>query len=457
MATVTLAAIKIGGILLGITPIQTVVIAGVVTVIYSSIGGFKGVVITDFVLFFLSIFGGVAAAYVALKHPSVDGLSNLLSHPNVVDKLSIFPDFDNKELLLTVFVIPIAVQWWSVWYPGAEPGGGGYVAQRMLAAKDEDNAIKSVFFFNFVHYVVRPWPWIIVALCSLIVFPDVASIQSAFPDAQKVGHDMAYPAMLTYLPAGILGLVVVSLIAAYMSTISTHLNWGASYIVHDFYKRFVNPKSEEKELVLLGRITTVLLMFFAGLIALFLTDALKSFQILLQIGAGTGLIFILRWFWWRINAWSEITAMTVSFVIAVYFEFGHEALGFTEIPSYLELILSIIITTIAWVGVALLTSPAKQDVLVNFVKKTNPGGPGWKTVMDKAHAAGEHMTELKNEKWNVPRGILCMFLGCIFTYSSLIGLGYWIYSEHVIAIILTLLAIISAILLRKTWKTMGTE
>ncbi|KAB2844895.1 MAG: Na+:solute symporter, partial [Melioribacteraceae bacterium] len=308
MASVTLAAIKVGSILLNLSPLQVILIAGGVTVVYSSLGGLLGVLLTDFILFILAMIGSVIAAYVSVNLPEIGGLSNLLSHPEIANKLSLFPDFSNWELALIVFIIPISVQWWSVWYPGSEPGGGGYIAQRMLAAKNEKHAMGATLFFNFAHYALRPWPWIIVSLASIIVFPDLEKIKEAFPnvDPSIIGHDMAYPAMLTHLPSGILGLVAASLIAAYMSTMSTSLNWGSSYVVNDFYKRFLKPEATEKQLVMVGRISTVLMMVVASFFALYMESALQAFNVLLQIGAGTGLLFILRWFWWRINAYSEI-------------------------------------------------------------------------------------------------------------------------------------------------------
>ena len=323
MAGVTLAAIKIGSIMLGLQPWETVVYAGVITVIFSALGGFKGVVYTDFILFFTAMAGAIGAAYYLVGLPEVGGLESLLEHENVVDKLSILPDFSNTEALITLLIIPLAVQWWSSWYPGAEPGGGGYIAQRMLAAKDENHAIGATFFFNIMHYALRPWPWIIVALASLVIFPDLTSIQEAFPNVaeDKLGHDLAYSAMLTKLPSGLLGLVLASLVAAYMSTISTHLNWGSSYIVNDFYKQQINKNASEKQLVAIGRISTVLLMVFSALFALVLQNALQLFDIILMFGAGTGLIFILRWFWWRINAWSEISAMFVSGIVSMLIAF----------------------------------------------------------------------------------------------------------------------------------------
>ena len=252
MAGVTLAAIKIGGIMLGLQPWETVVYAGIITVVFSALGGFKGVVYTDFILFFTAMAGALGAAFYLVGLPEVGGLEALLSHENVSDKLNILPDFTNKEATITLFIIPLAVQWWSSWYPGAEPGGGGYIAQRMLAAKNENHAIGATFFFNIMHYALRPWPWIIVALVSLVVFPDLASIQEAFPNVaeDKLGHDLAYSAMLTMLPSGLLGLVLASLVAAYMSTISTHLNWGASYIVNDFYKQQINKLQKIKHFIL---------------------------------------------------------------------------------------------------------------------------------------------------------------------------------------------------------------
>ena len=251
--------------------------------------------------------GAFGAAIYLINLPEVGGLEQLLSHAEVKGKLDLIPSFDDKDAFIAILIIPLAVQWWSAWYPGAEPGGGGYVAQRMLAAKDETHAIKATFFFNIMHYALRPWPWILVALASLVLYPDIASIQQAFPqvDASKLGNDLAYSAMLTKLPAGLLGIVLASLGAAYMSTLSSHLNWGSSYIVNDFYKQQINPNASEKQLVLVGRISTVLLMVLSSFFALQMQNAKQLFDIILMFGAGSGLIFILRWFWWRINTWSE--------------------------------------------------------------------------------------------------------------------------------------------------------
>jgi Na+/proline symporter len=337
--------------------------------------------------------GAIGAAYYIVNMPEVGGLQSLMTNNNVTDKLSLLPDFNDKKALITLLIIPLAVQWWSSWYPGAEPGGGGYIAQRMLAAKNENHAIGATFFFNIMHYALRPWPWILVALASLVVFPDIASIHAAFPNiaTDKLGNDLAYSAMLTKLPSGLLGLVFASLVAAYMSTISTQLNWGSSYIVFDFYKQQINPGASEKRLVAVGRISTVVLMVLSALVALLLQNALGVFNLLLVFGAGTGLIFILRWFWWRINAWSEITAMFASGIVSLVLAIPSvDAYLFNEtdglLPSWSKFILVVLITSVVWIVSTFITKPEDKKVLFNFYKKIQPGGPGWNKIVDQARA-----------------------------------------------------------------------
>lgn len=457
MSAVTLAAIKIGAIMLGLQPWETVIYAGTITVVFSALGGFKGVVYTDFILFFTAMAGALGAAYYLVGLPEVGGLEALLQHENVVGKLNILPDFSNTEALITLLIIPLAVQWWSSWYPGAEPGGGGYIAQRMLAAKNENHAIGATFFFNIMHYALRPWPWIIVALASLVVFPDIASIHQAFPlvAEDKLGHDLAYSAMLTKLPSGLLGLVLASLVAAYMSTISTHLNWGASYVVNDFYKQQINKNATEKQLVTVGRLATVTLMVCSALLALVLTNALQLFDIILMFGAGTGLIFILRWFWWRINAWSEISAMFVSGMVSIllnftdlgiYF-FGEEGL----FPTWAKFPMIVLVTTIVWVAVTFLTQAESKTVLQHFYKKIQPGGPGWQKIVLEAR---QENIELENTKagWSVPSGILAMLVGCALIYSIMFATGYIIYGNYLNGLLLIGAALIFALLLMKLWK-----
>ena len=464
MGTVSLAAIKIGSILLDLNPLQTILIALVVTVIYSGLGGLRSVLITDAILFVFAVAGSVIVAVVACKQPQVGGLTGLFSHPNVEDKLHLIPIIyqDGKlhflETLVPVLVIPIAVQWWSVWYPGSEPGGGGFIAQRMLAAKDEKNAMGATLFFNACHYALRPWPWILVALASLIIFPDLNAIQEQFPhvNPQILKNDIAYPAMLSFLPAGLLGIVLASLIAAYMSTMSTHLNWGASYLVNDFYKRFINPTASEKKLVNVGRISTVGLMILVALVALSLQNALQAFHILLQIGAGTGLIFILRWFWWRINAWTELAGMVVSFVVACYLEVFHVQMGFEPIPEYVRLVLGVAITTCAWLAVTLCTKPSEDSTLRRFYRLIRPGGPGWDKVLQKAQAENDPITETAM-KGDLPRGILCMVAGCLAVYSAVFAVGFYLYTQWMPAIIFTVLAIAGTAWVIRLWDKLETK
>ena len=453
MASVCLAAIKIGSVLLGFTAVETLIIASTITVLYSSLGGLKGVVITDFFQFILAMGATFWATYYIIDLPQIGSLDALLTHPNVIPKLDFIPDFQQREVFITLFILPIAIQWWSVWYPGAEPGGGGYIAQRMLSAKDEKNAVWATLLFNFAHYALRPWPWILIALASLIIFPDLQSLQAAFPDIDPsiVKDDLAYPAMMTFLPAGLIGLIVASLIAAFMSTISSHLNWGSSYVVYDFYQRFVKPEASEKELVSVGRWSTLILMIASALFALLLSNALEAFQILLQIGAGTGLLFIMRWFWYRINAYSEITAMTVSFVLALYFKLIHTKLGFDPIADDIQLVLGVAITTLSWVVVTLVTSPSDKKTLNEFYKITQPGGPGWNKVVAEAEADGVDLITEKRA-WNVPTGILCMVVGSVGIYGALFSTGYFIYGEYKEGSILLVVTLLSFIILRKLMK-----
>ena len=446
MSGVTLAAIKIGAIMLDLSAIETIFYAGGVTLIFSAVGGFRGVVYTDFILFFTAMVGSIGAAIYIVNLPDVGGIDSIINNESINNKISLFPDLTNKETLWTLLIIPLAVQWWSSWYPGAEPGGGGYIAQRMLAAKNENHALGATLFFNIMHYALRPWPWIIVALASLVVFPDIESISQAFPniETKKLGHDLAYPAMLTFLPPGLLGLVLASLVSAYMSTISTHLNWGSSYVVNDFYKQLINQKASEKELVKVGRFSVVILMFISSIIALSLKNAYQLFDIILMFGAGTGLIFILRWFWWRINAWSEISAMISSGIISIALTNEKVfSLIFNEygLPLYMKLPLIIFITTIIWLVVTFITPADDNETLLNFYKKTKPGGPGWNII--------KKLDNIDNnpEKWIVPSGILCMILGCLMIYSALFSTGYFIYGLIFKGVVFLFCTIVFSILL----------
>jgi solute:Na+ symporter, SSS family len=463
MATVTLAIIKYGQILFGIPAWQCVAFGSIGVVIYATLGGLKGVIWADFFQYSIAMFGAVYAAYIAVQQPEVQaigGLSGMVG-PNspIADKLAIFPDPGDLSLLVTMLIIPIAVQWWAVWYPGAEPGGGGYIAQRMLSAKDEKNAIGATLLFNFMHYAIRPWPWIVVALASLLVFPELDDIRQAFPgiDEQYLAHDVAYPAMISKLGPGALGIVIASIIAAYMSTIGTHLNWGSSYLVNDFYSRFIKRDASQKHLVAVGRISTVLLMIGAGFFALQLKSASQAFDLLLLSGAGTGSIYLLRWFWWRINAITEIVAMVGAILIGCILVFWVDPAslalrlgGSPDAPAMsldggtVRLLLAVGLNTVVWFTTTLLTRPENVETLYKFYAKTRPGGPGWAKVRKMAAEKGIDIEGPgKGKPWELPYEILCVFIGTIMIYSSLFSIGNFVYGNPVTGSVLAALAVAS--------------
>ena len=439
MGAVSLAAVKFGEIVLGWPGWVTLSIACSITLAYSALGGLKAIIMTDFIQFTLAMTGSVFAMFYILGMEQIGGLSNLLSHVNVIDKLSLIPDMSDPNIWVPVLLVPLAVQWWASYYPGSEPGGGGYIAQRMFSAKDENHAMGATFFFNVAHYALRPWPWILIALASLIIYPKLSDLQMAFPNLpiDKLGHDVAYPAMLTLLPSGLKGLVAASLIAAFMSTMSTQVNLGASYLVNDFYHRFIKPNATENELVLAGRLFTVISLFMGASLGLILTSAGQAFNLLLMIGAGTGMIYILRWFWWRINAYTEIVAMVSSVIIASYFNFIQ-----TGIEDWKKIVIGSILTTIVWIIATYMTPPDDETTLRKFLKKVNPGGPGWRKFQD--------LDTMK--PWAVPNGILSMVLGCIAVYGFLLGVGQVIYGQIILGAALLVISCLSALRLKIKYK-----
>ena len=420
MASVNLAAVKIANVLLGWPMTQTLVVCAVLNVSFAAIAGLWGVLVTDMIQFGIAMTGSVAAAYYAVQQPQVGGLDGLFERVSP-ETLRLLPDFGDWGLTLTIFVIPLTVQWWSVWYPGAEPGGGSYIAQRMLAARTERDAVWGTLLFNSAHYALRPWPWIIVALASMLVYPELSDIRAAMPhvDPALVGHDMAYPAMLRFLPAGLLGLMVAGLLSAYVSTISTHLNWGTSYLVHDLYRRFLRNDATEAHYVGVGRLVTALLMVLAALLTYVLDTARASFELLLSIGAGTGLLYLLRWFWWRINAWTEIAAMLTSFVLAAGFFVAARRGG--TIAPHVSLLITVAVTTVVWLAVAYFTPPTDRATLVNFYRRVRPAGRGWDAVRREA-GVGPSPDSLAH-------ALLGWVLGCAFVYAALFGSGSFLYGE----------------------------
>ncbi len=456
MATVNLAACKIAAILFGLPRWQTLLFVGLLNVVFAAHSGLWGVLVIDMIQFFIKMTAVVAAAYFALRLPQVGGLTGLVDKlsatpgPGGINYLNVLPDFTNNwELAVAVFILPVAVQWWSVWYPGAEPGGGSYIAQRMLASKSEKDSLGAVLFFNVAHYVLRPWPWILVALASIIVYPQLSDIQAAFPnlDPTLLGHDIAYPAMLKFLPVGFVGLMVGGLVAANSSTILTHLNWGASYLVHDFYRRFIRRDASEKHYVMAGRMATVLLFLISSALVFVLESAKDAFDIILQVGAGTGLLYLLRWFWWRINAWSEVVAMISSFLISVAFLTLDKA---GNITTAQRLVITVVATTVCWVLAAYLAPQTDRRTLIEFYRKVHPAGPGWAAIRREA-GISESSVERAD---NIPLALLGWVAGCTVIWSSLFTVGNFLYGRTAYALALFVVFILSGIVLLRVINTL---
>jgi solute:Na+ symporter, SSS family len=452
MATVNLAACKIAAILFGLPRWQTLLFVGTLNVIFAAHSGLWGVLVIDMVQFFIKMTAVIAAAYFAIHLPEVGGLEGLVSKlstikgPGGINYLNMLPDFtNNRETAIAVFVMPLAVQWWAVWYPGAEPGGGSYIAQRMLASKSEKDALGAVLFFNIAHYVLRPWPWILVALASIIVYPQLSDIQAAFPnlDPSLLGHDIAYPAMLKFLPIGFVGLMAGGLVAANSSTILTHLNWGASYLVHDFYRRFINRDAEEKHYVFAGRMVTVLLFVLSSALVFVLDTAKDAFDVILQVGAGTGLLYLVRWFWWRVNAWCEVVAMISSFLVSVVFLILAKQ-EIVDTSSSERLLITIAVTTVCWVLAAYLAPQTDRETLIGFYKKVRPTGPGWEGIRKEAGISREEAAATGD---SIPMAMLGWLAGCTVIWSSLFTVGNFLYGRVSTALALLAVFVLSGLVL----------
>jgi Na+/proline symporter len=441
MASVNLAACKIANVLFGMPRWQTLLACGLLNVVFAAHSGLWGVLVIDMIQFFIKMTAVIAAAYFAVRHVGglevlVQKLSAPLPTPDgtgMIHFLNVMPDFTNHwDIAVAIFIMPVAIQWWATWYPGAEPGGGSYIAQRMLASKSEKDSLGAVLFFNVAHYVLRPWPWILVALCSLLVYPELADIQKAFPnlDPKLLGHDIAYPAMLRFLPIGFIGLMVGGLIAANSSTILTHLNWGSSYLVHDFYRRFVRRDAPEKHYVLAGRVSTVLLFLVSSGMVYLMESAKDNFDIILQVGAGTGLLYLLRWFWWRINAWCEVTAMVSSFLISMVLLVLKKHWGL-QLGTHVALLITIAGTTLCWMLTAYLGPATDRETLISFYRKVRPFGPGWRRVRAWVGVSGESMPPTRE---NIPLALLGWSAGCAVIWSSLFLVGNILYSRWDLAL-----------------------
>ncbi|MCR5752534.1 MAG: Na+:solute symporter [Kiritimatiellae bacterium] len=368
MAAVLLGAIKIGCVMFGVSAWTILAVTAVASLVYSCLSGIRGTIYTDIYLFAVVMAGAFAVMYYAVGHPSVGGWSAMMSNPAVVSRTSFLPDFSKTDALIAVFVIPVAVQWWNVWYSGSEPGGGGYIVQRMLTAKTPNHALGGTLLFNLLNYALRPWPWYIAAFASVMIFPDLDSIRAAFPGVNPalVGDDMAYPALVKVVPNGWIGVVAASLMGALFSTIAAHLSMGANYVTNDIWKRFVRKDASDREMILVARAASVVLMVLGCVLAPLLESAKEGFDMMVQIGAGTGLVFLLRWFWMRINAWTEIAAMAVSFLCAVFFQIVWPHVFATPLLFWEKLLWTIAVTSLAWLAATFATPPESDETISRF-------------------------------------------------------------------------------------------
>ena len=484
MGMVTLAACKIANILFGMPAWQTIVVCGILNVAFAAHSGLWGVLVIDMVQFFIKMTAVFAAAWFSLVEvgerlvgkgaggwAGLKALVAKLSTQQVVTTdgvpamsvsdgkgqpiLDMLPNFTMPELALMIFILPIAISWWANWYPGSEPGGGSYIAQRMLASKSEKDSLGGTLFFNIAHYVLRPWPWIITALCSIIVYPDLAAIKSAFPaaDPTLIGHDSAFPAMLMFLPVGFVGLMIGGLIAANSSTILTHLNWGSSYLVHDFYRRFMKKDATEAHYVNVGRLSTVLLYVVAAVLSLYMTSAQQAFQVLLSIGAGTGLLYVARWFWWRVSAWCEVVAMVMSLVTAVGVPLALPQADFATTTLW-----QVGLTTVAWLVTAYVGPQTDRATLISFCQKVKPAGPGWTDIRAEA---GISDVEIAQEN-RVGSAFVGWIAGCALIWGSLFAIGNFLYASGdpqrlTMAWILTAVTVVSGYVLLKVTQQMWAD
>lgn len=424
--------------LFGLSSAMVVVAALILMVaVYSLLSGLWGVVVTDFIQFGIAMVGSILLAIFVLRVPEVGGMSGLMSQlPD--HTFSFFPSLANAAsgagvltLSFTAFFAYVGVQWWSSWYPGAEPGGGGYIAQRMMSAKDEKNATFATLWFTIAHYCLRPWPWIIVALASLVLYPNLTDAREGF-----------VMVMRDVLPPGILGLMLAAFFAAFMSTFSTQLNWGTSYLVHDFWRRFIKTDGDERYYVMISRVFTFLL----GLIAILITTQLDSISqawgLVLTASGGLGLVLILRWYWWRINAWSELTATLVPLVLVVLSLMGAPVPGLqAEFPNNLFAIAGI--TTVSWLLVTFLTKPESKETLNAFYERVYPGGPGWKNWNNR---------EKNGDNVPLSRLLSQWISGVVLVYATLFGTGYLLFDNFGGAFLMGGLAIGAGVFLSRSMR-----
>ncbi len=410
-----------------LTVLFAVIACMLIVGLYSALSGLWGVAITDFFQFIIAMTGCIILAYITINLPQVGGIEGLQkSLPphvfNILPELTFTPSavaYGVMTLSFSAFIAHMLVQWWASWYPGAEPGGGGYVAQRMMSAKDERHSLLATLWFTIAHYALRPWPWIIVALCSLVLYPELA------PEAKKSGYILA---MRDFLPSGLLGLLVAAFLAAYMSTIATHLNWGSSYIINDLYKRFIKKEAKEDHYIIVSRIVTILLVVISSLLIFVIKTISGAWAFIIECGAGLGLVLILRWYWWRINAWSEITAMIAPVIGYIITKFVLKIV----FPESLFFIVTF--TTISWIIATMVTKPTDKETLLSFFKRVTPGGKGWDKIKTEYGLI---------EKTEPLTGLFINWImGIILIYSSLFAIGKIIFKDYIPGFILLFIAVV---------------
>ena len=435
MGWVNLAMATILEGMFGIPKNEVLVYVGcalILTALYSALSGLWGVAVTDAFQFVLAMAGTIILAIIVLNLPQVGGIAGLQEKlPSWVFQFS--PTIGESStsvggafaLSFAAFLAFVGVQWWSSWYPGAEPGGGGYVAQRMMSAKDEKHSLLATLWFTVAHYCIRPWPWILVGLASLILYPELA------PEAKRLGYVYA---MRDFLPAGIKGMLIASFFAAYMSTVATQLNWGTSYVINDFYKRFISPSKDfvsegtaEKNYVFMSRIVTLFMMILSLVVTSLLDTIAGAWTFLIEAGAGIGLVLILRWFWWRVNAWSEISAMAIPLILYGLISMGNKA-GFVHIDFPVTLYLIVSMTTLGWLVVTFLTKPTHVETLERFYARVHPGGAGWRKI-------AERMPNVQGDT-GYGRLMLDWLAGVVLVFCVLFGTGKLLFGDVVNAIIL---------------------
>jgi Na+/proline symporter len=409
MGWVTRAMVTVLEISLNIDPWRAAILLFLITAGYTMFSGLWGVVVTDAFQFVVKMGGVILLAVLAVQ--SIGGLDVMTEqasrHFGSYDAaFGVLPPTDRAWLPLSTLLVFLAVQWWATWYPGAEPGGGGYVAQRVLAAKDERHGLLATLWFNIAHYALRPWPWILVGFVALLRYPNLANPEEGYVRV-----------MVDVLPSPMKGLLLATFAAAYMSTIGTHLNWGASYLVNDVYLRFVNPAAGRRAQVIASRGATVVLMLLSLVVMAYLKSVEQGWKLLIGLGAGTGLVFILRWDWWRINAWSEISAMAASFLTSIVLQLFHVDSGNTSTPDYaIAMLTTVGITSVVWLTVTLLTPPESAETLDRFYRRVRPGGAGWRHVAQRLGFGNDP----------IPGGVLSWVnwaAGVIAVYSSVFGVG----------------------------------